>query len=84
VDIEIVCNPAAFKHGVTEADIRHAYRTKVYEAVLADFPDKYALIGFDTKGNPLEILYNPMDSDTINRLVPKPGWFLHKSCGFSG
>jgi hypothetical protein len=21
---------------------------------------------------------------SINRLVPKPGWFLHKSCGFSG
>jgi hypothetical protein len=21
---------------------------------------------------------------SVTRLVPKPGWFLHKSCGFSG
>ena len=65
MDIEIVCKPSAYKHGVSEADIRHAYKTRVYEAVLDGFPDKYALIGFDTKGNPLEILYNPADSDTI-------------------
>ena len=36
-----------------------------YEAVLDGFPDKYALIGFDTKSNPIEILYNPADNDTI-------------------
>ena len=27
---------------------------------------KYAVIGFDTTGNPLEIMYNPIDNNTIN------------------
>jgi hypothetical protein len=66
VDIEIVCKPSAYKHGATEADIWHAYKTRVYEAALDGVPDKYALIGFDTRGNPLEILYNPVGGDTIN------------------
>ncbi|GMO48770.1 MAG: hypothetical protein Pg6C_11420 [Treponemataceae bacterium] len=66
MDVRFEFNPSAFKHGATEADIRHAYETMVYEAALAEFPDKYAVIGFDTRGNPLEILYNPMDGDTIN------------------
>jgi hypothetical protein len=66
VDIEIVCKPSSFKHGASEADIRHAYQTMIYEAALDGFPDKYALIGFDTRGNPLEIVYNPVGSDTIN------------------
>jgi hypothetical protein len=35
VDIEIVCKPSSFKHGASEADIRHAYQTRVYEAALA-------------------------------------------------
>ena len=30
------------------------------------FPDKYGFIGFDTKGNAFEIVYNPLDSNTIN------------------
>ncbi|MDR2553672.1 MAG: hypothetical protein LBD31_10990 [Treponema sp.] len=66
MDIDIVCKPSAYKHSVTEADIRHTYHTRVYEAALDGFPDKYALAGFDTSGNPVEILYNPVDSDAIN------------------
>jgi hypothetical protein len=33
---------------------------------LDGFPDKYAFVGFDVEGNPLEILYNPVDNATIN------------------
>ena len=40
--------------------------TKVYDAPIIGFIDKYAVIGFDTAGNPLEIMYNPIDDDTIN------------------
>jgi hypothetical protein len=29
------------------------------------YPQKNALIGFDTAGNPLEILYNEIDDDRI-------------------
>ena len=30
------------------------------------FPEKYAVIGFDRAGNPLEIMYNPIDDNSIN------------------
>jgi hypothetical protein len=59
-------NPAAFKHGVTEMDIRYAFKTFVYEEPLEDLENKYLVIGFDTTGNPLEIMYNVIDDETIN------------------
>jgi hypothetical protein len=36
------------------------------------FDSKYALVGFDTSGNLLEIMYNIIDGQTINRVVWKP------------
>jgi hypothetical protein len=30
------------------------------------FPEKYAVTGFDRAGNPLEIMYNPVNGNTIN------------------
>ena len=59
-------NPSAFKHGVNEADIRKAIDRFVYEDPLEDFDNKYLLLGFDTQGNLLEVMYNYIDSDTIN------------------
>ena len=35
-------------------------------ALLRVVENKYAIIGFDTKGNLLEILYNIIDSESIN------------------
>jgi hypothetical protein len=46
-------NPSAFKHGVSEADIRWALRTKVYDGPVDDDPNKCAVIGFDLVGLPL-------------------------------
>ena len=56
-------NPAAFDHGASEADIRKAFDTAIYDGFLDepndnDARDKYLLIGFDCNANPLEILYN--------------------------
>jgi hypothetical protein len=59
-------NPSAFKHGFTEADIRKVIETKIYEGQLEDFKNKYSIIGFDTVGNLLEIMYNIIDSESIN------------------
>ena len=59
-------NPSAFRHGYTEADIRKAIETKIYEGQLEDFVNKYTIIGFDTVGNLLEIMYNIIDSESIN------------------
>jgi hypothetical protein len=51
-------NPAAFKHGVSEADIRHALKTFAYEEPLEEYDNKHLVVGFDGAGNPLEIMYN--------------------------
>jgi hypothetical protein len=54
---EIVCAPSAFKHGVDEADILHAVTTARYDRMMEGFDDKVLLLGFNTKGNPLEVVY---------------------------
>jgi len=59
-------NPSAFKHGVNEADIRKAVDTFIYEEPLEDFDNKYLLLGFDTKGLLLEVMYNFIDMESIN------------------
>jgi len=70
VDIAIEFNPSAFKHGKNEADIRWAFDTAKYDGWFnggeGQAKDKYLLIGFDMKGNLIEILYNFIGDDTIN------------------
>ncbi|GHV77774.1 hypothetical protein AGMMS49942_25950 [Spirochaetia bacterium] len=63
---DIVCKPSAFKHGVTEEDIHSAFSTAVYDVMLRDDREKRLLIGFNTAGNPLEILYNELDDGRVN------------------
>ncbi|GMO66035.1 MAG: hypothetical protein Ta2A_13990 [Treponemataceae bacterium] len=67
MDLVIIFRPSAFKHGVTEADVRHAFRTMKYDAEL-DEPEsdgKHLLIGFDCNANLIEILYANIDDDTV-------------------
>jgi len=63
-DIEI--NQAAFKHGISEVDIRHAIRYFVFEEQIDDGDNKHLILGFDTSRRLLEILYNVIDDHTIN------------------
>ena len=64
--IAIEYNPAAFKHGVSEADIRFAILNALYDDVLDGTDNKHLVLGFDHNGNLLEILYNSIDEDSIN------------------
>ena len=64
--IAIEFNPAAFKHGVSEAGIRFAILNALYDDVLDDTDNKHLALGFDNNGNLLEILYNIIDEDSIN------------------
>ena len=70
MDIAIEFNPAAFKHRISEADIRWAFDTARYDGWFngaeGQTKDQYMLIGFDRNGNPLEILYNFIDDKTIS------------------
>ena len=62
----IIFNPAAFKHGVTEDDIRWAIRTHICDILMDGYDNKYAVIGFDKTGNLIEIMYNLIDEQSIN------------------
>ncbi|GHT72450.1 hypothetical protein FACS1894110_26830 [Spirochaetia bacterium] len=82
--MEIVCRESAFKHHLTEADIRHAAdlwsdATARYDGPVEDFDNKYILIGFDTKANPVEILYNEFGDNGKNvfHAMPCQGMFYH-------
>ena len=48
---------SAFKHDISEADIRHALLNPVY--------DEHLLLGFDRNMNMLEIAYNIIDEQTF-------------------
>jgi hypothetical protein len=66
MELEIEFNQSAFKHGVSKADIRWAFKTFVFEEPMNGEVNKYLLIGFDRAGNPLEILFNQIDAETVN------------------
>ena len=59
-------NRSAFKHGAAMADILWAFRTFVLDDPLEGEENKFLLIGFDTKANPIEVMYNRIDRDRIN------------------
>jgi predicted N-acyltransferase len=61
--IEIRFSQSAFKHGVSEADIRWAFETRKYDAMLEEegWTDKHLLIGFDRNADLIEVMYNDFD-----------------------
>jgi hypothetical protein len=63
---EIVCKGSAFKHGVSEGDIRWAFNTARYDCLEEGDVNRYLLIGFDTRGNPLEVMYNDLGDQRVN------------------
>jgi hypothetical protein len=57
-------NESAFKHGITEADIRTAFVRPLFDGLLEGYDNKFLLTGFDTHGTMLEIMYNLVDAET--------------------
>ena len=66
MDTDIVYNNSAFKHGFTKNDIEWAFLHPICSGKLQDYENKYLLVGFDTRGNPIEIMYNRIDEIQIN------------------
>ena len=62
----ITFNESAFKHGVTEADIRNAFLTVRLDLAIGIDPEKFVLVGFDTNANLLEVMYNITDDSIID------------------
>jgi hypothetical protein len=65
MDVVVTFVPSAFKHGITEANIRHAILNFKYDDVFEDNIEKHLLIGFDGNANMLEIMYNVIDEHNL-------------------
>ena len=63
--LEFVFVSSAFKHGEAEEDILHAHKTRIFEGPLDEYENKFAFVGFNRAGNPIEVFYNPIGEDTI-------------------
>ena len=58
--------PSAFKHKVSEENIRWVLLNHLADGIIEeDDETKYLVIGFDKKGNLLEIMYNFIDEEKI-------------------
>jgi len=66
MDVIVEFNESAFQHNFTKEDIINALKTKIEDTIVEELPEKYAVIGFDCAGNPIEIIYNPIDDNTIS------------------
>ena len=63
---EIVFVPSAFKHEISEENIRWVLLNHIADGMIEeDGETKYLSIGFDKTGNLLEIMYNLLDEKTI-------------------
>ena len=63
---EFVFRDTAFKHGLKEEDIQHAFKTCRYMGQYGDRENVYLLLGFDLQANPVEIMYNEFGENGIN------------------
>jgi hypothetical protein len=63
---EIVFRESAFKHGLTEADIRNTIKTVRYIGEYPERENTYLLLGFDLAMRPFEVLYNPFGENGMN------------------
>ena len=58
--------PSAFKHNVSEENIRWVLLNHLADGIIEeDDETKYLAVGFDKKGILLEIMYNYIDETTI-------------------
>ncbi|GHT69128.1 hypothetical protein FACS1894110_18010 [Spirochaetia bacterium] len=73
----LVFNPAAFKHGITEQDVRWAMTTALFDEMMEGYDNKYLLIGFVMSGNLIEVMYNLVGE------VPKSLWLLGLEFGYA-
>jgi exonuclease I len=66
MELEIVFVPSAFKHKISEENIRWVLLNHIADGIIEeDNETKYLSIGFDKSGNLLEIMYNLIDERIV-------------------
>ena len=63
---DFVFKQSAFKHGISEEDIRNAFKQRMFDHALSGEEHKNLLLGLARDGSLLEIIYNVLDGDEIN------------------
>ena len=66
MELEFIFRDTAFKHGLKEEDIRHAFSTCCYMGQYGNHENVFLLLGFDMNANPVEILYNEIGENSVN------------------
>ncbi len=66
MELDFIFRHTAFKHDLSEADIRHAFETCIYMGQYGDRENVYLLLGFDMGANPVEIMYNEIGESAVN------------------
>ena len=68
MDVTLEFNQAAFSHNITKEDIQFAFDTARYDGSIDEdeSDNKYLVIGFNRDANPIEVMYNVIDENTIN------------------
>jgi len=66
VEEDFIFKLSAFKHGIVEADIRHAFGYKILDYAMPGEGNKNLLLGLPSDGPLLEIIYNVLDGNRIN------------------
>ena len=66
MDSGIIINKSALKHNYTRADIEWAFLHPIRNGLIEGYENKYLLVGFNTQGNPIEIMYNRINDETVN------------------
>jgi hypothetical protein len=63
---DVRINKSALRHGISETDIRLTLINFIYEAPIAGEADKFLAVGFDERGNLIEVIYEYVDDDAIH------------------
>jgi len=66
MELEFIFRKSALKHNLDEEDIRNVFKTCRYMSQYNNRENVYLLLGFNTKANPVEILYNEFGENGVN------------------
>ncbi|GHU68280.1 hypothetical protein AGMMS49983_20740 [Clostridia bacterium] len=67
--MEIEFNESAFRHGISETDVRNAVESFVFDEEMDGYSNKYMLLGFDVNGLLIEIMYNIVDEKVLRSFM---------------
>ena len=65
LETNIIFNESAFRHGISEVDIRSALSTFIFDGTSNEKEDTFLAIGFAASLNLIEVIYSIIDDNTI-------------------